>query len=118
MKSDRRKRGYQISLANVMATMMVEEYQQKYHLIFGDIMELDKLLKEKIFSDLFKNIDIELSNFKAQQESSSKLGYIFFVTREEMVENEGFINLLQFLFEYECKDSCLNYLVEKFQIFS
>ena len=85
-------------MAMFMKEFFLDDYQENYIHVYGDLKNLDKTFREKIFWDLFNKINEYDINKLERKESSTRTCTNFYFNKEELVNNTFLMELLSFVF--------------------
>lgn len=105
----RKQRGYLLLLGDNIIESMTNDFRDSA-ISLENYAKMDKIMREKLFWEIFDKIDVECMNLKTQNERRNET-YIelFSPLKQELIEDKRYITLLMDLFESECEDSVLEF---------
>ena len=105
----RKQRGYLLLLGDNIIKSMTNDFKDSA-ISLENYAKMDKIMREKLFWEIFDKIDVECMNLKTQNEQRNET-YIelFSPLKQELIEDKRYITLLMNLFETECEDSVLEF---------
>ena len=112
----RKQRGYLLLLGDNIINSMTNDFKDSC-ISLENYVKMDKIMKEKLFWEIFDKVDVECMNLKTENEQRNET-YIelFSPQKQELIENKRYITLLMDLFETECEDFLIEFHLFNFEI--
>ena len=105
----RKQRGYMLLLGDNIINCMANNFKDS-RMSLENYVKMDKIMKEKLFWEIFDEVDVECMNSKTQNEQRNETFIeLFSPQKQELIENKKYITLLMNRFETECRDSVLEF---------